>query len=64
MNDILNIYKRLVDTLIRYYHKEDEPINPLKVNSAKSIAKVPLCSIVHKKNGNRSYILLRSAHSG
>ena len=37
MNDILNIYKRLVDTLIRYYHKDNEPINPLKANRAKSI---------------------------
>lgn len=64
MNDILNIYKRLVDTLIRYYHKDNEPINPLKANRAKSIAKATIVVVLFTKNGNRSYILLRSAHSG
>lgn len=64
MNDILNIYKRLVDTLIRYYHKESEPINPLKANRAKSIAKAAIVVVLFTKNGNHSYILLRSTHSG
>lgn len=49
MNDILNIYKRLVDTLIRYYHKDNEPINPLKANRAKSIAKATIVVVLFTK---------------
>lgn len=49
MNDILDIYRRLVDTLIRYYHKESEPISPIKANRAKSIAKAAIVVTVFTK---------------
>lgn len=49
MNDILNIYKHLVDTLVSYYHKDGEPINPIKANRAKAVAKAAIVVAVFTK---------------